>query len=1030
MNNKYNYVYSGPKNRDITWETERVWGCRGIRVGEASHPGPEEGEYSYEDDEQEEFEAQKQQQACESILEVSVGRRADHDNWTLDNLDRRGEGVGMRVATQNFERKLYASEKNIVEAIEKMGRLEIDVLVGTEPGKASRFNIKQAKEVARRYGFDVKLIKRDGNKNDGGIIMILNQKWSKVPSVVTEYRPEQFKHLRGRLMCLEFDNQRGGQHNKVQIIGAHLLNSAHKEAEDTGRLLTWIVQQKAEFNLANGRAPTVLIRDLNAAESTYLDTDREGVDHECDLTEQDSVVLETIRSMRYEDLIRTRFPEKRLVTRTASHQTNRLLDRVMVNKQLAGHLHSKVAVYKHSFLQAGSDHMLVVADLPIDTAGMAGRQIKIWEPYSYVRWSTRKFESEEERESAIVQFNQVLGDTKGEHGDDIEWMREAARATILAPTTMEYPKKPKVRKHYTAEDWHTYRHLQALRSLRIQVLVDAIGHVQTSERAMQRAKKKIRDCTVIDKQRYKGLWLMFKHREMDDLVEGCTDLITELEKHLGKKERYERAKQMRKNMKVRKQRFTAPDKKMLKLVINSIMQKYQAQQHLTSAESGGDMKYGEEEVAAAIAGYFEEWMGSKVGVEQWWGKEGESSQVAWERMLDMDTSQITDPEAREFVEVAYLRSFAHYKQKQEDEDLWGEVMQRISLEDVREEIKKFRANKAPGPSGVTIEMIKAMDDTNMERLLDTMNEVVVARGQVPQSWNETILRPLPKTEAGLYDISKTRPIALMEVALKLLERVIFSRINRVIDDNNMLREEQYGGIRARQMQDPIRILAELIEDANITKKELHIFSADLSKAFDTLEYWSQAMSWRALGAPKDMVNMLVDMDKGGRTAVILAPGRSTADVLQDRGKYSNQRGVRQGSVGGPMKWVVFMNFWLEYIHVKGKGRGYQMDKNTPEILGQMMIDDSNWFTNTADEMTDMVADCNRFVTFHGLKFNKKKCEYMALNQRDDREEGSEYEAWGLPKWPSGEGISPKARKVRDIHKWKREHAIIKEEIKY
>ena len=40
INNKYNYVYSGPTNRDITWETERVWGCRGIRVGEVSHPGP------------------------------------------------------------------------------------------------------------------------------------------------------------------------------------------------------------------------------------------------------------------------------------------------------------------------------------------------------------------------------------------------------------------------------------------------------------------------------------------------------------------------------------------------------------------------------------------------------------------------------------------------------------------------------------------------------------------------------------------------------------------------------------------------------------------------------------------------------------------------------------------------------------------------------------------------------------------------------------------------------------------------------
>ena len=191
--------------------------------------------------------------------------------------------------------------------------------------------------------------------------------------------------------------------------------------------------------------------------------------------------------------------------------------------------------------------------------------------------------------------------------------------------------------------------------------------------------------------------------------------------------------------------------------------------------------------------------------------------------------------------------------------IWDTVVQGIGIEDLREEMKKFKSNKSPGPSGVTIEMIKKMDDENLERIADSMNKMILGGRQVPATWNTTVLRPLPKSEAGLYDISKTRPIALMEVILKLLERVIFSRINKDIDDNTVLLSEQYGGINSRLMQDPIRILVELIEDVNVTKKELHIFSADLSKGFDTLEYWSQAMSWRALGAPNEMVNMLVDM---------------------------------------------------------------------------------------------------------------------------------------------------------------------------
>ena len=83
-------------------------------------------------------------------------------------------------------------------------------------------------------------------------------------------------------------------------------------------------------------------------------------------------------------------------------------------------------------------------------------------------------------------------------------------------------------------------------------------------------------------------------------------------------------------------------------------------------------------------------------------------------------------------------------------------------------------------------------------------------------------------------------LALMEVILKLLERVVFSRINVVIDNNSMLRREQYGGINGRQIQDPIIILVERIEDANVTKKELHILASLLTSLTyqRPLTHWS------------------------------------------------------------------------------------------------------------------------------------------------------------------------------------------------
>jgi hypothetical protein len=223
---------------------------------------------------------------------------------------------------------------------------------------------------------------------------------------------------------------------------------------------------------------------------------------------------------------------------------------------------------------------------------------------------------------------------------------------------------------------------------------------------------------------YNYLWKLAKKGEWDKLMDECTSLITEMEEHPSTKSRHERAHQMRKNLKVRKERFVDPDKKMLKLVINSIMQRYQAPQHLTSVESEGDMKYSEKAVAKGITKYFKEWMGSKVGVREWRGEEGDTEEEAWDRMMDLDTSHIADPKIKEFIEVAYLRSFRHYGQLQEDEDIWGSVMKKITVGDLREEMMKFRANKAPGPSGVSIEMVKLMSDENLERLVGTMNGIM------------------------------------------------------------------------------------------------------------------------------------------------------------------------------------------------------------------------------------------------------------------------------------------------------------------
>ena len=62
---------------------------------------------------------------------------------------------------------------------------------------------------------------------------------------------------------------------------------------------------------------------------------------------------------------------------------------------------------------------------------------------------------------------------------------------------------------------------------------------------------------------------MAEKKEWQRLSEVCTQVMGEIETHLSKRAKYETTLQMRKNLKVRKERFGDPDKKMLQLVINS-----------------------------------------------------------------------------------------------------------------------------------------------------------------------------------------------------------------------------------------------------------------------------------------------------------------------------------------------------------------------------------------------------------------------------------------------------------------------------
>ena len=62
----------------------------------------------------------------------------------------------------------------------------------------------------------------------------------------------------------------------------------------------------------------------------------------------------------------------------------------------------------------------------------------------------------------------------------------------------------------------------------------------------------------------------------------------------------------------------------------------------------------------------------------------------------------------------------------------------ITVDKVKKAISQTKAGKAPGPSGIVVEMIKAAGDNGASRIRD-LTAAIIRDGKVPSDWEQSFL---------------------------------------------------------------------------------------------------------------------------------------------------------------------------------------------------------------------------------------------------------------------------------------------------
>ena len=116
---------------------------------------------------------------------------------------------------------------------------------------------------------------------------------------------------------------------------------------------------------------------------------------------------------------------------------------------------------------------------------------------------------------------------------------------------------------------------------------------------------------------------------------------------------------------------------------------------------------------------------------------------------------------------------------------------------------------------------------------------------------------IPKSAKPVGEPKSYRPISLLCVPYKILERLIYARVEPLID--RLLPKEQTGFRRGKSTVDQLVLLTQNIEDSFEAKKKAGAVFIDLTVAYDTV--WHRGLTYKLLRLFPDqhMVRMIMEL---------------------------------------------------------------------------------------------------------------------------------------------------------------------------
>ena len=238
--------------------------------------------------------------------------------------------------------------------------------------------------------------------------------------------------------------------------------------------------------------------------------------------------------------------------------------------------------------------------------------------------------------------------------------------------------------------------------------------------------------------------------------------------------------------------------------------------------------------------------------------------------------------------------------------------------------------------------------------------------ELSTSQKQAVIKMLEKKDKDKRFIKNWRPISLLNTDMKIISKVLSTRIKGVLP--YLISSNQTAYVKNRFISESGRVISDILELTKTLALEGFLVTIDIEKAFDSVNHCFLLQILRKFGFGIDFVGWIKTILKNQEPGIING-GKTT--------KYFKlERGTRQGDPISAYLFILVIEIFFIFVKNNPKVKSLNFFKH--EFLYTVYADDTTFFLKDRNSIIELMNELNTFSNFSGLKPNKTKCEIAGI----------------------------------------------------